>query len=370
MCIEFSSLRKGGEMTELVTLNAAREAQQLALLVQRPEALPREQSQHSISISQAAVEPDVRRGPQQTEAGAQGDSQNDSSQRRDRQDHGLTGPSRPRIEIRSFAVEEKSPSYEPAPYTNVVPDVSLPNAGSSAPRPQPTVIAGGAGSAPNNSLATSPILNGRTQAEVEVAIAQQAVQTAAFAQSVPDEADVRTVRLEAAARAVRANAILPRYGAGLAPAPEAQVQKYSDKADAQNGVGSGEQQVPQKYFGKGSEAVVGQFAARPDQPQKYADKTAAQQQGVSFEDGSGEAKYYDKVAQTEADFAGGDSSADEKSFYDRAQEYNSSLNEGSPNVPDSQRKSYSEANTESAPAAKTSVTVTVHGKPVTVQVTA
>jgi|GEM_PF-4443812 len=286
-------------MTEMVTLNAAREAQQYAILAQRPDVAPPEQSpQAAIQISQAAVQPDGRRGTPQTEAGGQDNAQQDPNQRRNRQDQGLTGPSRARVEIREFAPPAPRPA---APTPDLVVDA--------AP------IALGAAASPANSLATSPFLNGQTQAQVEVAIAQQAIQTAAFENGASLDAASRNARLEAAARAVRAQAAIPVFTPGTSP--EVELKKFADAAAAQ-GVGSGEP-VTQKYYGKGSEAVIGQFAA-PDQPQKYSDKAAATDAGKTSETGSGEAKYYDKVAQTETDFAGGEQKDPEKSMYERAQE--------------------------------------------------
>jgi hypothetical protein len=288
-------------MTEMVTLNAAREAQQYALLAQRSDVAPREQPQQpAIQISQAAVHADGRRGPQQAEAGAQDNAQQDLAQRRGRQDQGLTGPSRARVEIREFAPPAPKPA---APTPNLVADA--------APLP-----VGGAAT-PVNSLATSPILNGQTQAQVEVAIAQQAIQTAAFENGASLDAAARNARLEAAARAVRAQAAVPVFTTGSFG--EVELKKFADNAAALPTFGSGEKPVAEKYYGKGSEAVVGQFAA-PEQPQKYADKAATTETGKSFEAGSGEAKYYDKVAQTETDTAGGDPQGQQKSMYDRAQE--------------------------------------------------
>jgi hypothetical protein len=326
-------------MTEMVTLNAAREAQQMAILVQRPDVSPRESTQSTpISISQASVQPDAKRAAGQTEAGGQGDAQQDYAQRRERFDAGLTGPSRPRIEIRTFGVESSETSgygKEDASYgpTNVVADVSLPNASSAPkPTPQPVTVTGG-GDSPLNSLATSPVLNGRTQAEVEVAIAQQAAQTAAFVQTSPTETDVRAVRLEAAARAVRANAYTPAFGQN---STDLQPKKFGEKPETEQGFSTGEAPGSQKYYGKGSEAVVGQFVT--EQQQKYSDKAASNQPGGSTEDGSGEAKYYDKVAQTETDFAGGDANGDQKSMYERAQDVAKALSEGDPEAADEIRK--------------------------------
>ncbi len=323
-------------MTEMVTLNAAREAQQMAILVQRPDVSPREPHQSApISISQASVQPDAKRTTGQTEAGGQGDAQQDYAQRRERFDAGLTGPSRPRVEILTFGTEDegsskfvKEPSYGP---TNIVADVSLPTAPTSAPTPQPVTVSGG--DSPLNSLATSPVLNGRTQAEVEVAIAQQAAQTAAFVQTSPAETDARAVRLEAAARAVRANAYTPSFSQASA---DPQLKKFGEKPEAEQGFSSGEAPGTQKYYGKGSEAVAGQFVA--EQQQKYSDKAAANQPGGTTEDGSGEAKYYDKVAQTETDFAGGGAEGDHRSMYERAQDVAKALSEGDPDATDEIRK--------------------------------
>jgi hypothetical protein len=349
-------------MTELVTLNAAREAQQLAILAQRPDASPREQtSPNTISISQTAVQPDAKRATGQTEAGGQGDAHQDHAQRRDRHDSGLTGPSRPRIEIRSFAPEPKD-----AGKTNVVADVSLPSAPSGdAQVAQPVTISGDAGV--SNSLAASPFLNGRTQAEVEVAIAQQAVQTAAFAQTASPEADLRAARMEAAARAVRATATVQAAAPRLGTSPEAQLKKFSDKAEADQGYVSGEQTVQQKYYGKGSETVVGQFAS--EQPQKYSDKAAAAQNGTRTEDGSGETKYYDKVAQTDTEYTGGEADGEHKSMYERAQDLAAALKEDDPDAPDAVRKKYSDPTAFEAKP-KPAVLLDSAGQPVTIQVTA
>ncbi|MBL8630357.1 MAG: hypothetical protein JNM81_12045 [Rhodospirillaceae bacterium] len=350
-------------MTEMVTLNAAREAQQLSILVQRPDTTPRHSnSQPTISISQASVQPDAKRAAGQTEAGAQGDTEQDYAQRRERFDVGLTGPSRPRVEIRSFAPEDDASSFAPPQpsygTTNVVADVSLPNAPSPTPAPQPAASSGSSDSSPN-SLATSPVLNGRTQAEVEVAIAQQAAQTAAFAQSAPAETDLRAVRLEAAARAVRATASAPAFGSGT---PDVQLKKFGDKPEAEQGFSTGEAPGSQKYYGKGSEAVVGQFAT--DQPQKFADKAIANQTGGLTEDGSGEAKYYDKVSQPETDFTGGGADGGQRSMYERARDVAKALSESDPDAADQAVRKYNaEAATYAAapkaPAASPTPAVTI-----------
>lgn len=337
-------------MTELVTLNAAREAQQLAILAQRPDvAARRDQQSSTIQISQAAIEPDVRRAPQRAEAGAQGDSQQDLAQRRDRQDQGLTGPSRARIEIRDYEV---APRHAPAARPDIVPSGGA-QAGSST-----TLV---------NSLSTSPVVNGQTQAEVEVAIAQQAIQTAAFQSGASLDPNVRNTRLEAAARVVRAEASVghptfsPITGDG-------EVKKYADKDLPGQGLVAGGEVVTDKFYGKGSEAVVGQFST-PDQPQKYADKAAAANAGATFEEDSGEAKYYDKVAQTDTGYSGGDPQSEQKSMYDRAQEVAAGIGESNIGTTEA-RKVYSELNVYGPPAGTPAPSPSTLGQPVTVQVTA
>jgi len=328
-------------MTEMVTLNAAREAQQLALLAQRPEGAPRDQQQPTIQISQAGIQPDARRAPTQAEAGAQEHAQQDLAQRHDRQDHGLTGPSRARVEIRSY---DTAPRAAPVGRPDIVP-----------------AAVGASASAPFNSLATSPVVNGQTQAEVEVAIARQAIQTAAFE---PVASAARTVRLEAAARVVRAEAAVGRPDLQLAQSPEVQLKRFADQAAAVQGFGSGEQDVPQKFYGRGGEAVIGQFAA-PEQPQKYSDKAAATQPGTTSEDGSGEVKYYDKVAQTDTDFAGGAPDEQPKSMYERAQEVAAGLGQAV-----DPRKTYSEVTAYGAPSLTGAVVPTPETPPANVKITA
>jgi hypothetical protein len=287
-------------MTDLVTLNAAREAQQYALSALQPQGVPNgERHTSPIHVSESAINADVRRAPTQAEAGSGKNTNDQAGQRRSSSDAGLTGPSRPQVEIRTF---DEAPRAEPVAQPDIV----------------QTLVATSAG--PLNSLATSPVVNGRTQAEVEVAIAQQAIQTAAFEQA--GSIGARNVRLEAAAKVVRAEAVTGQaIDIQGNPIPEAQLRKFSDKADAAQGFGSGEEQAPQKYFGKGAEVVVGQFAAQADQQQKFSDRAVEAERGKFSEVGSGESKYYDKVAQTEAEFTGGQSSGGEqRSMYDRAQE--------------------------------------------------
>jgi hypothetical protein len=203
-------------------------------------------------------------------------------------------------------------------------------------------------------------LNGQTQAQVEVAIAQKAVQIASFDQGAMLDSEARNARLEAAARAVRASSAVPTFGYDAGPAVEFQVQKFAEKAEAEKGFAAGEQQ---KYYGKGSEAVLGQFAA-PDQPQKYADKAAATQPGTTREDGSGEAKYFDKVSQTDADLTGDEQPGQQKSMYDRAQEVAAGL--GEKPASDDARKTFAP---QIAYSAGIPVAVT-EGQPANVQVTA
>ncbi|MDX2142359.1 MAG: hypothetical protein SFV19_03295 [Rhodospirillaceae bacterium] len=288
-------------MTDLVTLNAAREAQQYALTALQPQGVPHGDRQASpIQVSESAVNADVRRAPNQPEPGAGKHSNDQAGQRRNGSDGGLTGPSRPQVEIRAF---EEAPRAEPVAQPDIVPTTA----------PSPGLAAG-----PLNSLATSPVVSGRTQAEVEVAIAQQAIQTAAFEQA--SNAGARSVRLEAAAKIVRAESVAVAILSQPAQAPEVQLQKFADKVVAGLGTPSGAQEVPQKYFGKGSEAVIGQFAAQADQQQKFSDRAVEAERGKFSEAGSGETKYYDKVAQTETEFAGGESSGEQRSMYERAQE--------------------------------------------------
>ena len=338
-------------MTELVTLNAAREAQQLAILAQRPDvAARREQQSSTIQISQAAIEPDVRRAPQRAEAGAQGDSQQDLAKRQDRQDQGLTGPSRARIEIRDYE-EASKPALVARP--DIVPSGAVALSGSSA--------------ALANSLSTSPVVNGQTQAEVDVAIAQQAIQTAVFQTGANLDPNVRNTRLEAAARVVRAAASVGHVNLGPVTA-DGEAKKYADKDLPSQGLVSGGEVVTDKFYGKGSEAVVGQFST-PDQPQKYSDKAAAVNAGVTFEDSSGESKYYDKVAQTDTGYSGGDPQSEQKSMYDRAQELAAGLGESDVGTAKA-RKVYSELNVYGPPAGTPAPSPSTLGQPVTVQVTA
>jgi len=307
MCAEFfRRSERAVEMTELVTINAAREAQQLAILAQRPSATPGEHKQHNaIQITQAGVQPDARRAAQGAEAGAQGNSQQDPSRNNDRNDSGLTGPSRPVVQVAAFdsGPEKTRPT--------VTPDLF----------PSAPVATGKSSVGPANSLATSPIVDGQTQAEVDVAIAQRALQTPAFERLSSSDTSARNIRLEAAARAVRADASIAIFGYAPTPnqSPEAELQKFSDKAAAAQGTFAGDSPVDKKFYGQGVEAVVGQFAG-PEQPQKYADKAAATDTPVSFEDGSGQAKFADKVAQTDTNFAGGQQQDQQKSYFDRAQE--------------------------------------------------
>lgn len=348
-------------MTEMVTINAAREAQQIALLAQRPEAPPREQSQSSIQISEASVEPDTKRAASQAEAGGQGKSDQDLSKRRDRADLGLTGPSRPRVEIREFDLG-RTPA-EVVGTTDVVQRFDTNGDGridliesKRANRARNTDNSTFSGLAINKQAPGFPLVEGVTDAE----------QQAALTQTAPKTATVSTAASDPAVRAERA-ALEPKFGPQAAGSEDAQLKKYADKAEASQGFVSGEQPVAQKYYGRGSEAVVGQFAA--EQPQKYADKAAATEVGGSFEDGSGEVKYSDKVAQTEADFAGGEQNGQQKSMYERAQEVSAALSETDPNGSDATRKTYSDTAVY-GPAAKTTVTVAVDGKPVTIQITA
>ena len=288
-------------MTEFVTVNAAREAQQLALLAQRPDTATRQNQQHNaIQISHAGVQPDSRRATAGSEAGAQGNSQQDLSNRGKNSDQGLTGPARPRVQIITAA----APAHVAAPTPDLVP--STPAADTSI------------GLSPSNNLANSPVLDGQSQADVEVAIAQRALHTSINENISALDPQARGLRLEAAARAVRASSSVAVPNFDGPQSPEVELQKFANRAAAAEGVASG-QPVADKFYGRGTEAVVGQFAA-PDQPQKYADKAAATQPGTTNEVGSGEVKFYDKVAQTEADFAGGQQQDPQKSFYDRAQE--------------------------------------------------
>ncbi len=288
-------------MTELVTVNAAREAQQLALLAQRPDTAPRQNQQHApIQVSHAGVQPDARRATAGAEAGAQDHAQQDLTKRGKGSDQSLTGPSRPRIEIVAFA----APNHVTAPTPDLVP---------STPAPDTSI-----GLAPSNNLANSPVLDGQSQADVEVAIAQRALHTSINENISAVDPQARGLRLEAAARALRASSVIPVANFNGPQSPEVELQKFANKAAAAQGVASG-QPVDEKFYGRGTEAVVGQFAA-PDQTQKYADKAAATQPGTINEAGSGEVKFYDKVAQTEADFAGGQQQDPQKSYYERAQE--------------------------------------------------
>jgi hypothetical protein len=58
-------------------------------------------------------------------------------------------------------------------------------------------------------------------------------------------------------------------------------------------------QVPQKFFGEGSEVIVGRFASDADVQQKFSDKVDQADAGRYYENGTGEQKLYDKVSQSE-----------------------------------------------------------------------
>jgi hypothetical protein len=346
-------------MTEMVTINAAREAQQLSLLAQRPDVSYRDPNQpNTIQVSQAGVQPDARRAAQ-TEAGAQKNGQQDLSQRRDRPDQGITGPSRPRVEIRDFDVG-RTPA-EVVGTMDVVQRFDNNNDGridlieaNRATRSRNTDTSTFAGLAPGGVRAAQPQGDGPTPAEVEIALAEKAVEKPAFGPVVSPDPTLRADRDQQAQS---------KYGPAVPGTPQAQageIKKYADKADAGQGYVGGEQQVAQKYFGKGAEAVLGQFAA-PDQPQKYADKAQATETAKFSEAGSGEAKYADKVAQTETDFAGAGQQDQPKSMYDRAQEVRAGVGESAPGLAK-----------KAVPAAGAygQAVVASDGKPVVVQVTA
>ena len=88
-------------MTEVVTTKVAQDAQ-LNLLAQRPQVQPQERQQAPIQIAEASVNPDVRRGPNQAEASDRQSDEQESHRRESRRHADLTGPSRPRVEIREF----------------------------------------------------------------------------------------------------------------------------------------------------------------------------------------------------------------------------------------------------------------------------
>ncbi|MDX2223855.1 MAG: hypothetical protein SFV21_13975 [Rhodospirillaceae bacterium] len=282
-------------MTDLVASKVAQDAQ-LNLLALRPQVQPQERQQNPIQLAQVSVDADARRGPNPAEeSAAHSDRGGTDAERESRRQAELTGPSRARLEVRTFDVGKT-----PAEVVGT----------------RDTVLR----------------FDGNGDGRIDLIESRRAsrarVDGGSYAGLYGDGIDPTPVV------AVRADTAQPRIapdGAEQVPVDvtfgpprtdaEFEAKKFSNKALADQGYSSGEAEVAPKYYGRGAEPVVGQFTAQaPEPPQKYAERAAELERGRISEDGSGERKFYDKVPQAEAQADGGSDAPPQRSYYERAQD--------------------------------------------------
>lgn len=283
--------QKGLEMTELVTIKVAQEAQ-LSLLAQRPQTQTAERNQAPIQITGAEVNPDVQRAPNQAE-GASSENGGDlaSDQNRNNAYADLTGPSRARVQLRDFDVG-KTPA-EVVGTRDVVARFDTNNDGRidlvEAQRSARARDDGGASSF--RGLATG---------------SAEQVPAESPAQAQP-KVEIKPPQVEEPKQ---------KFGTTEDGAVIAQ-KKFTPKTE-----GGEAAPEPQKFFGKGAEAAVGQFATPAEQPQKFSDRAAAVERGAGeTEAASGERKYYDKVSEGDTSNTGSeDPQQQSQSYYERARE--------------------------------------------------
>jgi hypothetical protein len=283
-------------MTDLVTSKVAQDAQ-VSLLALRPQVQPQERQQNPIQIAEASVDADARRAPAAAEESAARSDDPTDAERDLRRQADLTGPSRARIEVRNFDV----------------------------------------GKTPAEVVGTRDVVlrfDGNDDGRIDLIESQRASRARAETSSyaglyvrgvdprapfdtpldAPLDAPVRTAPDGAEQLPADKTFGPPRTDA------EAEAKKFSDKALAGQGYSSGEAEVAPKFYGRGAEPVIGQFAAQaPEPPQKFSERAAELERGRISEDGSGERKFYDKVPQAEAQANGGEAPP-QRSYYERAQE--------------------------------------------------
>jgi hypothetical protein len=293
MCAERSFVaQKGLEMTELVTIKVAQEAQ-LSLLAQRPQAQTAERTQAPIQITGAEVNPDVQRAPNQAE-GASTENGGDfaSDQNRSNSQAELTGPSRARVQVRDFDVG-KTPA-EVVGTRDVVARFDTNDDGRidlvEAQRSARARDDGGASSFRGLATSRADPAPAEAPAQIQPKVENKPAQTEEPKQKfgTTENGDV-----------ISQKKFTPRTEGGEG-APE-----------------------PQKFFGKGPEAALGQFAAPTEQPQKFSDRAAVVDRGAGeTEAASGERKYYDKVSESDAGNTGSEDPQQQQSqtYYERARE--------------------------------------------------
>lgn len=280
-------------MTDLVTAKVAQDAQ-LNLAALRPQVQPQDRQQSPIQIAQASVDADARRAPAAAEETAtRSDSQADAD-RDARREAELTGPSRARVEIRNFDV----------------------------------------GKTPAEVVGTRDVVlrfDGNDDGRIDLIESRRASRARAetgsyaglYARDVDPRAGVRQ-QVDPPARTAPDGVEQLPTDTTLAPPrtdAEFEAKKFSDKALADQGYSSGEAEVAPKFYGRGAEPVVGQFAAQtPEPPQKFSERAAELDRGRISEDGSGERKFYDKVPQAETPSNGGGETPQQRTYYERAQE--------------------------------------------------
>lgn len=121
-----------------------------------------------------------------------------------------------------------------------------------------------------------------------------------------------------------------KFSVPLTPDGRPAAQKFADTAAAAGGAPTGTVGVEKKFYGKGTEVVVGSAVAQgTPATANIHDKVAAlKQQGVIKEDGSGEAQLHDKVSQTERQHQqpGGHSGGPGPSLHERARQIAEAIN--------------------------------------------
>ncbi len=287
-------------MTEVVTLSTA--LSQLSLLASRQQVFSVDRLNSvnganpadAFSSSQAA-DPAIQK-PKAPEGETAGHHESAEQKQADQSAKNNSGPSRPRIEIRSLDIGLTPSEVVGTPDVLQRFDVNgdgrvdlLESERASQVREKATTFAGLAG------------------APVHLQNVGPATPAPAPVPASTDVPEIPGAPKKVFTTAEAAEALAPK-------------KLYADTAA--QGAAAGGIDVPKKFYGQGAEVIVGQaaIAATPDAPAKISQKVVIKDQIVT-EDGSGEAKLYDKVPQTDTEQNQGQASTDDGGkLYEKAQQ--------------------------------------------------